>query len=109
MRGEAKRFTILLNARGDFIRAEFAKNERREIDRFVAPHEARIEEQERPVVRYDGAHGFAHRDLLASDGSAIEKTPMPAGLSDAQARTEAVADLKANWPRYRTDYLERRP
>ena len=109
MRGPAKRFTIPLNALGDFVRVEFAKDERREIVRFVAQYEARIDGQEQPVVRYDGAHGFAHRDLLAWDGSTIEKTPMRTGISYAEALTEAIDDLKADWPRYRADYLERRP
>ena len=56
------------------------------------------------VVRYDTAHGFAHRDLLRPDGSAI-KTPL--GLGDWNvALTVATDDLKANWRWYREQFLK---
>lgn len=57
-----------------------------------------------PIVRYDTAHGFAHRDLLQPDGSAV-KTPL--GLGDWNvALTVAVDDLKANWRWYREQFLK---
>jgi hypothetical protein len=57
-----------------------------------------------PIVRYDTAHGFTHRDLLHPDGRA-DKTPM--GLADwNQALTTALEDLKTNWPWYRERFLK---
>ena len=57
-----------------------------------------------PIVRYDTAHGFAHRDRLRPDGS-IEKTPLP--IEDySQALTYAEADLKEHWQTYRGRFLE---
>jgi hypothetical protein len=51
-----------------------------------------------PVVRYDTAHGFAHRDLLHPDGSAT-KTPL--AIDDYnQALTYADADLQDHWQDY---------
>ena len=56
-----------------------------------------------PVVRYDSAHGFAHRDLYDIEGRAV-KTPL--FLRDYnQALTFAEADLKANWALYRERFL----
>ncbi len=57
-----------------------------------------------PVVRYDTAHGFAHRDLLDQKGRA-EKTPLfNQDLNDAL--TFAEKDLKTNWRYYKQRFLE---
>ena len=56
------------------------------------------------VVRYDTAHGFAHRDWLHADGT-TEKTPLP--IEDyGQALSYAEADLKDHWQDYRDRFLE---
>jgi len=48
-----------------------------------------------PVVRYDTAHGFAHRDLLDIKGR-VKKTPLfNQDYNDALSFAES--DLKANW------------
>jgi hypothetical protein len=57
-----------------------------------------------PVVRYDTAHGFAHRDLLDRRGRA-DKTPLfNQDLNDAL--TFAENDLKTNWTSYKRRFLE---
>lgn len=57
-----------------------------------------------PVVRYDTAHGFAHRDLIHPDGR-VDK--MLLGLVDwNQALTIALEDVKVNWPWYRERFLK---
>jgi hypothetical protein len=56
-----------------------------------------------PVVRYDTAHGFAHRDLYGTQGRAI-KTPLFI-LNYNQALTFAESDLKANWQIYRERFI----
>jgi len=53
-----------------------------------------------PVVRYDTAHGFAHRDILDRSGKNIEKTPL-FGMDYNDALTFAESDLKANWEFYK--------
>ena len=56
------------------------------------------------AVRYDTAHGFAHRDRLHPDGSS-EKTPL--AVEDyAQALNYAEADLHDHWQMYRDQFLE---
>lgn len=58
----------------------------------------------RPIVRYDTAHGFAHRDLVHPDGR-VDKTPL--GMEDwNEALTTAMEDLKVNWPWYRERFLQ---
>ena len=59
-----------------------------------------------PVVRYDTAHGYAHRDLLDKRGHAIKTPLFNQDLNDAL--TFAENDLKTNWVSYRERFLEGR-
>jgi hypothetical protein len=58
-----------------------------------------------PVVRYDTAHGFSHRDLLSRKG-VEQKTPL-FDMDYNDALTFAENDLKANWMSYRQRFTER--
>ena len=49
----------------------------------------------RPVVRYDNAHGFCHRDTLHPDGSQ-DKTRVFVGDVN-ETFTHAIEELRANW------------
>lgn len=55
------------------------------------------------VVRYDTAHGFAHRDLVTKDGNII-KTPLFI-VDYKEALIFAESDLKANWEIYKERFL----
>jgi hypothetical protein len=57
-----------------------------------------------PVVRYDTAHGFAHRDLLKMKGEVL-KTPL-FNQDYNDALTFAESDLKSNWRFYRERFSE---
>lgn len=57
-----------------------------------------------PVVRYDTAHGFAHRDLYDTQGRTM-KTPLLI-LNSNQALTFAESDLKVNWQVYRERFVK---
>ena len=57
-----------------------------------------------PVVRYDTAHGFVHRDLLDRQGNTIKTPLFNQDLNDAL--TFAESDLKTNWLSYRKRFLE---
>ncbi|MBW7919911.1 MAG: hypothetical protein H3C52_11495 [Anaerolineales bacterium] len=57
-----------------------------------------------PVVRYDTAHGFAHRDTIHPRREA-EKKAMPVG-SYEEGLSFAENDLKSNWREYRRRYEE---
>ena len=58
---------------GDGIRVRFS-TVRGTVSGSVLQYEAWIEERHRPVVRYDTAHGFPHRDLLDWEGMTVAKT-----------------------------------
>jgi hypothetical protein len=70
---------------------------------FRVQYETRIENIWYPVVRYDTAHGFAHRDLLNIKGE-IKKTPLfNQDYNDALSFAES--DLKNNWKQYKNNFL----
>jgi len=78
------------------------KTEGGQVTAFTVQMELLFEDQWKPVVRFDTAHGFAHRDLYRRCGGAI-KTPL--GMDFRTARTFAQDDILANWRRYRDLFL----
>ena len=57
-----------------------------------------------PIVRYDTAHGFAHRDTLHPKQE-TEKTEL-AVRDYNEGMNYAIEDIKANWQFYRRRYEE---
>ena len=88
-------------ASGVIARVRLTK-ERGRILSFVVQLECLIEGKWCPVVRYDTAHGFAHRDILKPDGT-TEKQSIPAEDFNA-ALTYAQRDIKDHWCHYRERY-----
>ena len=76
-----------------------------EIVRFVVQYETFIAGEWRPIVRYDTAHGFAHKDLLSPTGETEKKTSVSFSYNDAF--TNAELDIKLNWQRYKDEYLRK--
>jgi hypothetical protein len=76
--------------------------EQNKVLNFVVQLECRMNGKWRPVVRYDTAHGFAHRDVL-HPSSETEKTEMTIENYN-DALTFAIKDLVENWERYRRRY-----
>ena len=83
--------------------------ERGTVVRFAVQYEAVIEGETYPVVRYDTAHEYAHRDLLDWEGHVVQTDCIAGPESDKQALTAAIDDLRASWPAYREDFLRRKP
>ena len=77
--------------------------ERGRVRAFTVQLEVLLENQWRPVVRYDTAHDFAHQDLYTKGGGQL-KTPL--GMDFSQARTFAQKDILMNWQEYRRIFLE---
>jgi len=72
---------------------------------FVVQYETLFESKWVPIVRYDTAHGYAHKDLMNPDGS---KEQMFLGIVDLNnALTLADIDINENWERYKERYLRR--
>lgn len=78
--------------------------ERGKIVFFRVQCETKIDDKWYPVVRYDTAHGFVHRDLMNIKGD-IKKTPL-FNQDYNNALTFAENDLKSNWEYYKKRFLE---
>ena len=50
------------------IRCSYRRRGKRLVQ-YTVQMELRYHEQWQPVVRYDNAHGFCHRDTIQADGS----------------------------------------
>ena len=60
----------------------------------------------RPVFRYDTAHRIVHKDILDLKG---RETKVMLGMSDLhKALLLADEDLRANWQKYKDQFLRRR-
>lgn len=81
--------------------------ERGRVIAFAVQYEAYIGEVWYRVVRYDTAHGYAHRDVLDAEGNTVRKEPLH--LPYAEALQYAKNDIRTNWPRYREEFLRRMP
>jgi hypothetical protein len=71
---------------------------------FRVQYETRVEDLWYPVVRYDTAHGFAHRDVM-NRKRIVSKTPL-FNQNYNDALTFAENDLKCNWEYYKKIFLE---
>ncbi len=72
---------------------------------FVVQYEVLIKNEWNPVVRYDTAHGVAHKDLINPDGS---KEKIFLGAADLnEALSLADKDVNENWERYKDRYFRR--
>ncbi|MBI5410137.1 MAG: hypothetical protein HZA14_12295 [Nitrospirae bacterium] len=80
-------------------------SEKGKITGFVVQYETLIEGKWTPVVRYDTAHGFAHKDLMNPDGSQEKVLLGSIGLSEALILADR--DINENWEWYQERYLRR--
>lgn len=76
----------------------------KEVERFTVQLELHHKAEWLPVMRFDNAHGFCHRDTLHPDGTQ-EKTPVYVGGAN-ETFTYAIEDLRTNWQTYRDVYLK---
>ena len=95
-----KEYLILLDI--DVRKRHYHKVERGEIRNFVVQLELRIGDNWKPVVRYDCAHNFAHRDSYDQKGAA-RKVNLSMAYEDAL--TFADDDINENWQLYRDKFL----
>jgi len=80
----------------------YAQKEKGLILEFVVQYEALMSAQWQPIVRYDTAHGFAHKDVMKVDG---KTTKQPLFFETYNlAFTSATIDLKINWKKYKEDF-----
>jgi hypothetical protein len=72
--------------------------------KFTVQYETNIGGQWRPVVRYDTAHGFFHRDVM-HPGKGQEKIYIRAKDYN-EALTLARNDIKKNWQIYKSAFMK---
>ena len=100
-----KEFYIYLgNKITDRIRVKFEK-EKGMINDLVIQYEALINRKWHPIVRYDCAHGFFHRDLLHPNGEKEKKEIEMPDLNTAFAF--ARQDIEDRWKWYKEQYIKK--
>ncbi len=72
---------------------------------IVIQYETYINNKWVPVVRYDCAHGFFHRDIMNPDGSQSKESISIDRLEVAIDYAEQ--ELKDKWHYYRNNYLNK--
>ena len=79
-------YLLYLTAEGTDRLRVTARKDRGDILEFIVQYETVILGEWRPVVRYDTAHGFAHKDMIRADGEVasrdMSKGPWENDLSD---------------------------
>lgn len=99
-----KKTYIFMLSDKDRKRHEHLKDKGKVLE-FVVQYEILLGKKWMPVVRYDTAHGYAHKDLISPDGS---KEKIFMGVVNLnEALTLADKDINENWERYKDRYLRR--
>ncbi len=72
---------------------------------IVLQYESWIEEKWIPIIRYDMAHGFFHRDEMNYKGEEVTKTTLD--FADLEtAANFAEQDIKDKWEFYKERFLK---
>lgn len=79
-----------------------AKKEKGKILGFTVQYESFIKDKWHPIIRYDTAHGFPHKDVMHPDGF-VAKQPIYFANYNL-AFTQAIQDIKILWPWYKESY-----
>ena len=95
--------TYLIHLGEGARKRHYHQTERGRVVAFMVQLEVEVEKDLwRPVLRYDCAHDFAHRDRYNLHG---EQDKEALSLSYADVLTFADQDINNNWPIYRERFL----
>lgn len=94
----------LSHSRNEWLRMRFT-TVRGQVVVYTAQYETTIHGARTPVMRFDNAHGFAHRDRLDRSGRVVEKRAIAGNPDPGAALTQAQQDIVANWRRYRAEFF----
>jgi len=97
------RYVINLSPDGKNRYRHYHVSEKGQIIEFRIQYEAYLEGRWRAIVRYDTAHGFAHRDVMHPNGTQTKTSFQP--FDFATMLTYGERDLKRNWASYCEDYI----
>lgn len=70
--------------------------------KFSVQYLAKIDEEWHPIVRFDTAHGRAHKDISLPGEEQI--TEVLSTQDYRRALTECIADIRRNWQEYRARF-----
>jgi hypothetical protein len=87
----------------DVRKRHYHKTTRGKVEKFMVQLEVKYERKWKEVVRYDCAHGYAHRDSYNLRG---KHTKDELYLSFEDALTLADDDIDDNWETYKHRFLE---
>ncbi len=87
----------------DVRKRHYHKTERGQVVDFVVQLEVKVEQTWKPVIRYDCAHGFAHKDCY---NLREERKKERLELNYKEALILADSDTNDNWETYRRRFLE---
>lgn len=100
LRHRSEEFTVVLTPDGEVL-VHFER-EGRTVVKFSVQYRARIRGEWRPIVRFDTAHGYAHKDVSYPDG---KQETQELVLDDyGIALNHALRDVRARWEFYRERY-----
>lgn len=80
----------------------YALKSKGQIVRFAVQLEIKITDFWKPIVRYDTAHSYSHKDIIHANGS-VEKQPLVFDNFNS-AFTFAIQDIKLNRQWYKIAY-----
>jgi len=84
------------------VRCRYKRHARRILE-FTVQLEIHNQEIWQPVVRFDNAHGFCHRDDLHPDGRQ-DKTAVFVGDPN-ETFTRAIDEIQTHWETHRNRFL----
>jgi hypothetical protein len=76
--------------------------DRAHVRRFVVQYEAYIDGRWQPIIRYDTAQGFAHRDIYHARNPPMKEVLAVQDFNEAF--TFAIRDIRLLWRYYRDGY-----
>jgi len=76
-----------------------------ELTEIMDQFESLINTKWTPIVRYDCAHGFFHRDILLPNGDKVKQNVEMDSLKNASKYAEQ--DLKDRWEWYKERYIKK--
>lgn len=77
-----------------------------DVEAFTVQLELMVNGEWLPVVRYDGAHGVPHRDVLNRAGNVIAKEWLPGSFNEVL--TSSRRELEVNWRQHIARFTGRR-
>ena len=105
MRLKIKEFEIDLDKFGNERLRVYLKTQKQELIDVVYQYESFINNSWTPIIRYDCAHGFFHKDVLYPKG---EKEKLEMTFDSLKSASQyAAQDIKDRWEWYKERYLKK--